>query len=128
MITKIYNIIIYWFILFSCDELVFNVQLLSGILVTHGIPSLVELLSTIIYRFADRVSKNPNSIIMACVTPIVYITLPFDNGEEQYYINLQYFILFCDILLLLLVVVVLYTYICYTCFKSFLCICAVCLH
>ena len=30
----------------------------------------------IIYRFADRVSKNSNSIIMACMTPIVYIHSP----------------------------------------------------
>ena len=32
----------------------------------HGIPSFYELLRTSIYRFADRVSKNSNSIIMVC--------------------------------------------------------------
>ena len=37
--------------------------------VTHGIPSLYELFCTNIYRFADRVSKNSNSIIIACMTP-----------------------------------------------------------
>ena len=41
--------------------------------VALGIPSFYELLRTSIYRFADRVSKNSNSIIMACMTPIVYI-------------------------------------------------------
>ena len=44
--------------------------------VAHGIPSFYELLGTSIYRFADRVSKNSNSIIMACMTPIVYIHSP----------------------------------------------------
>ena len=41
--------------------------------IAHGIPSFYELLRTSIYRFADRVSKNSISIIMACMTPIVYI-------------------------------------------------------
>ena len=41
--------------------------------IAHGIPSFYELLRTSIYRFADRVSKNSNSIVMACMTPIVYI-------------------------------------------------------
>ena len=44
--------------------------------VAHGIPSSYELLRTSIYRFADCVSKNSNSIIMACMTPIVYIHSP----------------------------------------------------
>ena len=44
--------------------------------VAHGIPSFYELLRTSIYRFADRVSKNSNSILMACMTPIVYIHSP----------------------------------------------------
>ena len=48
----------------------------STMFVTHGIPSSYELLCTSIYRFADRVSKNSNSIIMACMTPIVYINSP----------------------------------------------------
>ena len=33
----------------------------------------VKLLRTSIYRFADRVSKNSNSIVIACTTPIVHI-------------------------------------------------------
>ena len=46
--------------------------------VAHGIPSFYELLRTSIYmyRFADRVSKNSNSIIMACMTPIDFIHSP----------------------------------------------------
>ena len=48
----------------------------ASTIVAHGIPSFYELLRTSIYRFADRVSKNSNSIIMACMTPIVYIHSP----------------------------------------------------
>ena len=48
----------------------------STMIVAHGIPSFYELLRTSIYRFADRVSKNLNSIVMACMTPIVYIHSP----------------------------------------------------
>ena len=66
----------------------------STMFITHGILSFYELLCTSIYRFADRVSKNSNPIIMASMTPIVYIfTLPFDNGGDQCYINLNIFIL-----------------------------------
>ena len=43
----------------------------STMFVAHGIPSFYEVLRTSIYRFADRVSKNLSSIIMACMTPIV---------------------------------------------------------
>ena len=59
--------------------------------ITHGIPSFYELLRASIYRFADRVSKYSNSIILACMTPTVIFTLPFGNGGDQYYINLYYF-------------------------------------
>ena len=48
----------------------------STMFVAHGIPSVYELLRTSIYRFADCVSKNSNPIIMACMTPIVYIHSP----------------------------------------------------
>ena len=48
----------------------------STMFIIHGIPSFYELLRTSIYRFADRVSKNSNSTIMACMTPIVYIHSP----------------------------------------------------
>ena len=48
----------------------------STMFVAHGIPSFYELLRTSIYRFADRVSKNSNFMIMACMTRIVYIHTP----------------------------------------------------
>ena len=48
----------------------------STMFVAHDIPSFYELLRTSIYRFADRVSKNSKSIIMACMTRIVYIHSP----------------------------------------------------
>ena len=48
----------------------------STMFVTHGIPFFYELLRTSIYWFADCVSKNSSSIIMACMTPIVYIHSP----------------------------------------------------
>ena len=48
----------------------------STMFITHGIPSFYELLPTRIYRFADRVSKNSNTIIMPCMPPIVYIHSP----------------------------------------------------
>ena len=44
--------------------------------VAHDMPSFYELLHTNIYRVADRVSKHSNSIIMARMTPIVYIHSP----------------------------------------------------
>ena len=47
----------------------------STMFVAHGIPSFYKLLRTSNYRFADRVSKNSNSILMACMTPIVYNSL-----------------------------------------------------
>ena len=48
----------------------------STMFITHGIPSFYELLRTSIYRLSDLVSKNSNSIIMAYMTPIVYIHSP----------------------------------------------------
>ena len=48
---------------------------ITNMFVTHGIPSFYKLLRTNNYRFADRVSKNSNFILMACMTPIVYNSL-----------------------------------------------------
>ena len=72
--------------------------------VTHGIPSFYELLRNSIYRFADRVSKNSNSIILACMTPIVYNYSISHSAMVEISIILICTILFCDILLLLLLV------------------------
>ena len=64
--------------------------------VTHGIPSFYELLPTSIFKFADRVSKNSNSIIMACVTSIVYIHCPIRQWWRSglYLLALFYFVIF----------------------------------
>ena len=48
----------------------------STMFITYGISFLYELLRTSISMFKDRASKNSNSIIMACMTPIVYIHSP----------------------------------------------------
>ena len=48
----------------------------STMFITHGIPSFYDVLCPSIYRFADRVSKNLNRSIMACMTPIGYIHSP----------------------------------------------------
>ena len=84
--------------------------------VAHGIPSFYELLRTSIYRFADRVSKNSNSIIMACMTPIVYIHSPIRQWWRFMLIMLISTILLCDILLLLLLLLLYCSYICLTIF------------
>ena len=52
----------------------------STMFVAHGIPSFYELLLTSIHRFADRVSKNSNSIIITCMTPIVYMCRDVTKG------------------------------------------------
>ena len=53
--------------------------------VTHGIPYFYELLRISIYRFVDRVSKNSNSIVMACMT--IIFTLAFGIGGDQCYVK-----------------------------------------
>ena len=66
----------------------------STMFVAHGILSFYELLRTSIYRFADRVSKNSNSIIMAMgmtqtiggggVGGGLNSPLNFDNGGDEH--------------------------------------------
>ena len=41
--------------------------------VSCGIPSFYELLHKCIFDFSERISKNTNSIIEACLSPKVYI-------------------------------------------------------
>ena len=48
----------------------------SAMFVTHGIPSFYELLSKCIYNFSERISSSSNSIIKACLSPIIYIFSP----------------------------------------------------
>ena len=45
----------------------------SEMFVSCGIPSLYELHCKCIFDFSERISKNTNSIIEACLSPKVYI-------------------------------------------------------
>ena len=69
--------------------------------VTHDIPSFHESLRTSIYRFADRVSKNSNSIITAYMTHYCLDLLAHSTMVEISIILIR-IILLCDIVLLLL--------------------------
>ena len=65
----------------------------SELFVSCGIPSFYELLRKCIFDFSERIGKNTNSIIEACLSPKVYIfLLPLDNGGVQYYFNYKLFL------------------------------------
>ena len=63
----------------------------SEMFVSCGIPSFSELLCKCTFDFSERISKNTNSIIEACLSPKVYIFSPLDNGGVQYYYNYKLF-------------------------------------
>ena len=44
--------------------------------VSRGIPSFAELLRKSIYRFKNRIELSLNSIITACLSPLIYISSP----------------------------------------------------
>ena len=44
--------------------------------VAHGIPSFYELPRKCIYNFSERISSSSNSIIKACLSPIIFIFSP----------------------------------------------------
>ena len=48
----------------------------SELFVSCGIPSFYELLRKCIFDFSERIGKNSNSIIEACLSPKVYIFSP----------------------------------------------------
>ena len=48
----------------------------SELFVSCGIPSFYELLRECIFDFSERIGKNTNSIIEACLSPKVYIFSP----------------------------------------------------
>ena len=48
----------------------------SEMFVSCGIPSFYELLRKCIFDFSERIGKNTNSIIEACLSPKVYIFSP----------------------------------------------------
>ena len=63
----------------------------SEMFVSCGIPSFYELLHKCIFDFSERISKNTNSIIEACVSPKYIFFLPLHNGGVQYYFNYKLF-------------------------------------
>ena len=91
----------------------------STMFVAHGIPSFYELLRTSIYRFADCVSKNSNSIIMACMHDSYCLYSLSHSAMVEISVMLISTILLCDILLLLLFL--------YMFNNFFICIWTVCL-
>ena len=48
----------------------------SEMFVSCGIPSFYELLCKCIFDFSERIGRNTNSIIEACLSPKVYIFSP----------------------------------------------------
>ena len=48
----------------------------SNMFVSRGIPSFAELLCKSIYRFTKRIEASSNSIIAACLSPLLYISFP----------------------------------------------------
>ena len=48
----------------------------SNMFVSRGIPSFAELLRKSIYRFTKRIEVSSNSIIAACLSPLLYISSP----------------------------------------------------
>ena len=86
--------------------------------VAHGIPSFYELLRTSIYRFADRVSKNSNSIIMAYDSYCLYSLSHSPMVEIS--VMLISTILLCDILLILFLFLYMFN-------NCFICLWTVCL-
>ena len=48
----------------------------SSMFVSKGIPSFAELLRKSIYRFKNRIELSSNSIITACLSPLIYISSP----------------------------------------------------
>ena len=48
----------------------------SNMFVSRRIPSFAELLRKSIYRFTKRIEISSNSIIAACLSPLLYISSP----------------------------------------------------
>ena len=48
----------------------------SNMFVSRGIPSFAELLRKSIYRFKNRIELSSNTIITACLSPLIYISSP----------------------------------------------------
>ena len=48
----------------------------SNMFVSMGVPKFAELLHKSIYRFTKRIELSSNSIIAACLSPLLYISSP----------------------------------------------------
>ena len=55
----------------------------SAMFVTHGIPSFYEQLRKCIYNFSERISSSSNSIIKACLSPIIFIFSPISRHVNR---------------------------------------------
>ena len=66
----------------------------SELFATHGIPSFYELLRKCIYNFSERIRSSKNSIIKACLSPLIFIFSPIDVSGDHYYFNSsQYYLI-----------------------------------
>ena len=65
----------------------------SAMFVTHGIPSFYELLRKCIYNFSERINSSSNSIIKACLSPIIFIFSPNRRWSSFYYFSSSQFYL-----------------------------------
>ena len=55
---------------------IFKPNSASNMIVSRGIPSFAELLHKSIYRFTNRIQLSSNSIITACLSPLIYVSSP----------------------------------------------------
>ena len=58
----------------------------SNMFVSGGIPSFAELLRKSIYRFKNRIELSSNSIITACLSPLIYVSSPI----RKWWISVHY--------------------------------------
>ena len=58
----------------------------SNMFVSRAIPSFAELLRKSIYRFKNRIELSSNSIITACLSPLIYISSLFVSGGALFFI------------------------------------------
>ena len=58
----------------------------SNMFVSRGIPSFAELFRESIHRFINRTELSSNSIITACLSPLIYVSSLFVNGGALFFI------------------------------------------
>ena len=81
----------------------------SNMFVSRGLPTFVELLQKSIYRFTKRIESSSNSIIGACLSPLMFISSPIRklgssiSALEHVFDILQYIITVFIIIIILYV-------------------------